>query len=99
MPPNRRVTSPRLALVRAFLATLLVATTLFGVRAAVSGAASSLPPGGLTALPGAAANELPEATALGRRDLTSRNAKLRLEASLSAGRGTSSTAAAPVRLG
>jgi hypothetical protein len=57
MPPNRRVTSPRLALLRTFVATLLVATTLFGVRAAVSHAAISLPPNGVTGLPSAAPNE------------------------------------------
>jgi hypothetical protein len=51
VPPNRRVTSPRLALLRAFVATLLVATTLLGVRAAVSDAAISLPSARLTTLP------------------------------------------------
>jgi hypothetical protein len=60
MPPNRRVTSPRLALLRTFVATLLVATMLFGVRAAVSDAAISLPPDGVTGLLSAAPNELPE---------------------------------------
>jgi hypothetical protein len=45
------VTSPRLALLRTFVATLLVATTLFGVRAAVSDASVSLPSGRLTTLP------------------------------------------------
>jgi hypothetical protein len=66
VPPKRRVTSPRLALVRAFVATLLVATTLLGVRAALSSAAISLPPGGVAALPSSTTNALPEAATLGR---------------------------------
>jgi len=44
------VTSPRLALARSFVVTLLVALTLLGVRAAVSGAAIALPAGGLAKL-------------------------------------------------
>jgi hypothetical protein len=46
VPPTRRVTSPRLALARSFVVTLLVALTLLGVRAAVGHAAISLPAAG-----------------------------------------------------
>jgi hypothetical protein len=56
VPPTDRVTSPRLALARSFVVTLLVALTLLGVRAAVSGAAISLSPGGSAKLSSAKAD-------------------------------------------